>query len=202
MKKIDLFKNVVKKYGACHVLIVKDGQEWEAVAGKDFEMRDVVAYEEKDNLNGEACAICEKATRTTFWGCELNDEEIGAHRLSYRTIASVFDAVQINFKSLMKVDASIFDNMENETEESEEEGEDPQYKEIYQWFIVSNYGAEILRDMGECLTYSDILDAYIWGVDHWGTSWDYVLTPVKIAEDCGSVVCWNIYGEEKETKEE
>ena len=35
----------------------------------------------------------------------------------------------------------------------------------------------------EVVFYLPIIDAYVWGVDHYGTSWDYVLTDIKIELD-------------------
>lgn len=53
------------------------------------------------------------------------------------------------------------------------------YNEIYQWYIVDNYGAELCEAAGETLYYNETLDIYLWGVDHWGTAWDYVLTNIR-----------------------
>jgi hypothetical protein len=55
--------------------------------------------------------------------------------------------------------------------------------EIFQYYIVSNNGAEILKEAGEIVFYNDTLDMYVWGVTHWGTSWDYVLTDIKIVKE-------------------
>jgi hypothetical protein len=55
--------------------------------------------------------------------------------------------------------------------------------EIFQYYIVSDNGAEILKDAGEIVFYNDVLDMYVWGVTHWGTSWDYVLTDIKIVKE-------------------
>lgn len=51
--------------------------------------------------------------------------------------------------------------------------------EIMQYFIVSDNGARILKEIDEIVFYNDALDMYVWGVTHWGTSWDYVLTNVR-----------------------
>lgn len=51
--------------------------------------------------------------------------------------------------------------------------------EIMQYFIVSDNGARILEEINEIVFYNDALDMYVWGVTHWGTSWDYVLTNVR-----------------------
>ena len=67
-------------------------------------------------------------------------------------------------------------------EELEDEQDNP--PEIYQYFIISNYGAELLQDCtDEIVYYLPCLDCYVWGVTHWGTSWDYVLTNIKIELD-------------------
>lgn len=53
------------------------------------------------------------------------------------------------------------------------------YKDIYQWYIVDENGARICEEFGEVLYYNETLDLYLWGVDHYGTAWDYVLTNIK-----------------------
>lgn len=52
--------------------------------------------------------------------------------------------------------------------------------EIYQYFIVSDNGARILEECKEIVFYCEAVDMYIWGVTHWGTSWDYVLTDIVL----------------------
>ena len=62
--------------------------------------------------------------------------------------------------------------------------EDAHYDEIFQYYIISDNGAEILKDYtNEIVFYNEALDMYVWGVTHWGTSWDYVLTDIKL--NCG-----------------
>ena len=62
--------------------------------------------------------------------------------------------------------------------------EDAHYEEIFQYFIISDNGAEILKDYtDEIVFYNEALDMYVWGVTHWGTSWDYVLTDIRL--NCG-----------------
>lgn len=71
--------------------------------------------------------------------------------------------------------------LEELIEELADEEED--FPEIYQYFIVDGNGAEILKRYNEIVFYNDVLDMYVWGVTHWGTSWDYVLTDIKICDD-------------------
>ena len=62
--------------------------------------------------------------------------------------------------------------------------EDVHYEEIFQYYIISDNGAEILKDYtNEIIFYNETLDMYVWGVTHWGTSWDYVLTDIRL--NCG-----------------
>lgn len=58
-----------------------------------------------------------------------------------------------------------------------------EYVDVYQWYIVDSRGAEILSEFDELVIYHDEYDIYMWGVQHYGTSWDYVLTDVKIQGD-------------------
>lgn len=54
-------------------------------------------------------------------------------------------------------------------------------EEIFQWYIIDERGADILKEWtNELLLYNDELNLWLWGVDHWGTAWDYVLTNIRI----------------------
>ena len=47
--------------------------------------------------------------------------------------------------------------------------------DIYQYWIISDSGAEYLKEnTDEIVIYIDELDIYLWGITHYGTSWDYV----------------------------
>lgn len=70
------------------------------------------------------------------------------------------------------------EELREQIEELEEEQE--RQPDIFQYYIVSDNGAEIIKDYtNEILFYNEELDMYIWGVTHYGTSWDYVLTDIK-----------------------
>lgn len=67
-----------------------------------------------------------------------------------------------------------------ELERRIEKLQDSHYQEVFQWFIISDNGAEILKEWTEEIVfYNAELDMYVWGVTHWGTSWDYVLTDIR-----------------------
>ena len=73
---------------------------------------------------------------------------------------------------------------ENEINEINEKIEDLEREqdgeEVFQWYIVDDWGARLLKDINQIVYYNKTLDMYLWGVTHYGTSWDYVLTDVKI----------------------
>ena len=74
--------------------------------------------------------------------------------------------------------SQILENEINEINELEnEQDNDP---EVFQWFIVDDWGAKLLQDISEIVYYNEKLDMYLWGVTHYGTSWNYVLTSIKI----------------------
>lgn len=52
--------------------------------------------------------------------------------------------------------------------------------EVYQMYIITDRGAEYLkRNTDEIVYYNETLDIYLWGITHYGTSWDYVNTLIK-----------------------
>lgn len=53
--------------------------------------------------------------------------------------------------------------------------------EIFQYYIISESGANILCEFtDEIVFYNEDLDMYVWGVCHFGTTWDYVLTDIPV----------------------
>lgn len=73
-------------------------------------------------------------------------------------------------------------NILNEKIEELENEQDEQ-PEIFQYFIVDDWGGRILQDMNEIVFYNEKLDMYLWGVTHYGYSWDYVLTNIPIEKE-------------------
>ena len=64
--------------------------------------------------------------------------------------------------------------------------EKEEYIDIFQYYIIDNWGVEFLEKYtDEIVYYNEILDIYLWGITHWGTSWDYVLTDIKIVNENG-----------------
>ena len=68
------------------------------------------------------------------------------------------------------------------TDEIEALEDDENYlPDVYQWYIIDDNGARLLEEYtNEIVYYNDELDMYVWGVTHFGTSWAYVLTDIKV----------------------
>lgn len=65
-----------------------------------------------------------------------------------------------------------------------EENEYGDYYEVYQYYIIDDHGAKFLEDYtDEIVYYHEELDMYLWGITHFGTSWDYVLTDIELRGD-------------------
>lgn len=68
-----------------------------------------------------------------------------------------------------------------ELENGIEENEYGDYLDVYQYYIIDYSGARFLSERtDEIVYYNEELDMYLWGITHFGTSWDYVLTDIKL----------------------
>ena len=111
-----------------------------------------------------------------FYGVKISDYELEQGYVSYETLAKAFDAVLNNDIKEITTKKSIgywvLVSGEDFTGDNE--------RDIFQYFIVSDNGAEILKDADEIVYYNETLDMYLWGVTHYGTAWSSVLTQIKI----------------------
>ena len=160
-----------------------------------------------------------------FCGKELIEHELQEGYISYKTLASTFDAVLCNDiinktwgvvgeweqenggnnedveelrekieevednqfiwdeKTGKYIDSPDYDELQEQIEELQEQIEELEElnSEIFQYFIISDEGADILKSYtNEIVYYNSELDIHVWGVTHFGTSWDYVNTSIKI----------------------
>lgn len=54
-------------------------------------------------------------------------------------------------------------------------------KDVFQDYIISEEGFRILSELtDEVVFYNETFNLYLWGITHFGTSWDYVLTDVEL----------------------
>ena len=127
--------------------------------------------------------IISKTSEIGYWdqvnGVIDNYEEIEELREKIEELENAITAEQDEQTS------AAIRELEEQIEELEEEQDS--YPEIFQYFIISEQGANILEDYtDEIVYYNSDLDMYVWGVTHWGTSWDYVLTDIKCEKEGGA----------------
>ena len=120
--------------------------------------------DEIDELREAADALRDQATEKTDAADEAEEAGDAAEAEKLRA-----EAAELEAEAEKKEEAA--DDLEAE--------QDP--PEIFQFFIVDDAGAEIIQEWTDNpLFYCESLDMYIWGVTHWDTSWDYVLTDIRI----------------------
>ena len=114
-----------------------------------------------------------------FFGNKVSEYGQEHKRVDYATLAKSFQHVLNNDI----ISATGYDDWQIENGSDYDE-ENDEYTEIFQYYIISGNGAQILEDYtDEIVYYNSVLDMYVWGVTHWGTSWDYVLTDIRIELD-------------------
>ena len=120
-----------------------------------------------------------------FCGNKISDYGIENGRVDYATLAKAFDCVLNNTIYDAALELGEWEQVSGFGDDLEDsENEYSEYEpEIYQYYIVSSDGTDILKDINEIVFYHYELDIYLWGVTHWGTSWDYVLTDIPC--NCG-----------------
>jgi len=111
-----------------------------------------------------------------FYGNRISDYGLEHGYVDYATLAKSFDAVLNNDIIPKTIEIGYWETVNG----NEYDEETDSYTEIYQYYIISDNGARILQECtDEILFYNEELDMYVWGVTHYGTSWDYVLTDIK-----------------------
>ena len=113
-----------------------------------------------------------------FAGNKISEYGLKNGRVDYETLAKAFQHVLSN--SIIDTTAGIgyWEQISGFPEDDESEMD-----EIFQYYIVDNQGAKILEKAGEVLFYNGVLDMYVWGVTHFGTAWDYVLTDIEVEKE-------------------
>ena len=130
-------------------------------------------------------SIMENTCEIGFWeqenGIIDNSEEVDAlkeeitdieNRLEFLTDEEIEEAQKLQEE---------INSIQEQIEKLEEEQERSYNQEIFQYYIVSDQGAEMIKQYTEDpLFYNETLDMYVWGITHYGTAWGYILTDVKL----------------------
>lgn len=110
------------------------------------------------------------------FGIKVSDYGLENGYLDYHTLSKMVGDMILSNEILEYTGYENWDLYSGDVEEDN-------YFEIYQYYIISDAGARILSDYtDELVYYHERLDMYLWGITHWGTGWDYVLTDVKLVE--------------------
>ena len=108
------------------------------------------------------------------WGIKVSTYGLENGYLDYLTLAKIVGDRVLNNNILRAV-------QDWELATGEEYEENGYYRSIFQFYIITESGFEFLRDYtDEIVYYSESLDIHLWCITHFGTSWDYVLTDVKL----------------------
>lgn len=137
-------------------------------------------------------------TKALFYLENPNENEARTRTASYASLCNRFFDNMILCNDIYKADP----NLELITGVDYDE-ENEEYIDIYQYFIVSiNTNEEDIErfnyDNDIILYYSELLDVYILGVQHFGTSWSYVETGVEMTQNFDKY--WNSLNAEEESE--
>jgi hypothetical protein len=110
------------------------------------------------------------------YGYEVSEYGLKNGYLDYRTLSKIVgDMILSNY--MMQYMGSLGWELVN----GDDIDEDGEYHEIYQWYIITETGARFLEEYtDEIVYYHEEMDLYVWGITHFGTSWDHVLTDIKL----------------------
>lgn len=109
------------------------------------------------------------------FGFKVSEYGIENGYLDYRTLSQIVGDMVLNNAIVPYIG-----QFEWELVNGCEEDEDGWY-EVYQYYIISDSGFRFLEDYtDEIVYYHEELDMYVWGITHFGTSWDYVLTDIRL----------------------
>lgn len=115
---------------------------------------------------------------------DLNEEEKRRNKISYRRLINRISNNIWLFNNAPKLSEYDFEFVLN----SDYDEENDEYFDIYQYYLIdiNPYMIEKLNDI-KCkdliIAWSDALEEYVLFVDHFGTSWDYVMTDIEPTEN-------------------
>ena len=114
-------------------------------------------------------------------GAQVSQYGIHNGYLDYRALAGIVGDMILNNTLMTVEEIGEWEVVCGQDYEEDEEYGGITYYDVYQTYIISEQGYEFLSwYTNEIVYYNNQLDLYLWGVTHFGTSWDYVLTNIKL----------------------
>lgn len=130
--------------------------------------------------------IMERTRDIGYWECENGNEsycEYDGEEYTENELEEMIGQAEDELSEMENDDeeeTEEYKELEEKIVEMRNAMDDIRYHEVFQYFIISDQGAEILKDYtNELVWYNEELDMYIWGITHWGTAWDNVLTEIR-----------------------
>lgn len=115
------------------------------------------------------------------FGIDVSEHGLKEGYLDYRTLSRIVGDCILNNNIVEFVGYENWELVSGDYEDDEEDG----YFEIFQYYIISYDGFSFLESFtDELVYYNEELDMFIWGITHFGTAWDHVLTNIKLKEMC------------------
>lgn len=142
----------------------------------NYKAYDTIGYKLKEsNRKGER-----NMKKKYFYGQEISEYGTKNGYVDYRTLSKVVGDAILNNRvigiSSTLDEWELYNGIDYNAETN-------QHIEIYQYYIVSDRGAEFLcNHTNEIVYYNAELDIYLWAITHCGTAWNYVLTDIPIPE--------------------
>lgn len=108
-----------------------------------------------------------------IFGHEISEYGLEHGYLDYHTLAKIVGNRVLNNNIMPFTGYDDWDLVMGDYEE-----------EVYQYYIITEDGYQMLSWLmpNEVVYYHEELDMFVWGITHFGTSWDYVLTDLKLNE--------------------
>lgn len=105
---------------------------------------------------------------------QLNYEEKRSNKISLGNMIRIYNPIMILCNNIIDVDEELAMDLYAQTYQEKYD----EYDEIYQFYIVDN--PDLFMKLEYPTATSNILDLYVVGITHWGTSWDYIMTNIDI----------------------
>ena len=135
------------------------------------------------------CELNKKNQVVTLDGISVFGKDISKYGLEngymdYKCLSNIVGNTILN-NNIISYEVDNWELINGVDYNEEKEG----YIDIFQYYIIDGWGVEFLEKYtDEIVYYNEVLDIYLWGITHWGTSWDYVLTDIKIVNENGEPI--------------
>ena len=106
-----------------------------------------------------------------------NDYENQHKLLSLSNVLQYHDVNMVLCNDILDVDCEMeLQNMDYIVDTDDDLDLYNYYDDIYQYYIIDDYSSDLFIKLEYPVFYSNVLNVYVVGITHYGTSWNYILT--------------------------